>query len=71
VAGWSDAGGYGFLAAEVAPMPWASAAVVAPRRIAMIAMSLFKVMFLLRELCIDVLSMPVAPDHKISRRRPD
>jgi hypothetical protein len=51
-------------------MPCASAAVVAPRRIATIVVSVFKVMFLLHALCIDVSSMPVAPKNRIWRRGP-
>jgi hypothetical protein len=46
-------------------MPWASAAVVAPRRIAMVVMSPFKVTSLLRGLRIDMLSIPIDFGHKV------
>jgi hypothetical protein len=46
-------------------MPWPSAAVVAPTMIAIVAMSVFKVMFLLRELGTDAMSMPVDFGRKI------
>jgi hypothetical protein len=52
-------------------MPWASAAVVVPTMIAIVAMSVFKVMFLLRELGTDTMSMRLNSVTRLSWRRPE